>query len=70
MSRIQIFFSDQELNAIRILAEMESRDIKSQIALIVRQDLQRRCLLPVQNSYPINSNPQNNSSQEESHEHR
>jgi len=53
ISKIQVPFSDQELSALRTVAEQEYRDIRSQIAFIVRSDLQRRGLLPASRNSTI-----------------
>lgn len=47
MTRITISLKDQEKTALRMLAEKEFRDLHAQAALIIRQELERRGLLPV-----------------------
>lgn len=45
MTRITITLLDCERDALRILAEREFRDMRSQAALIIRQELERRGLI-------------------------
>lgn len=54
MTRITISLKELERTALRALAEKEFRDPRQQAALIIRQELERRGLLTVQNtSCPI-----------------
>jgi len=46
--RIIIHLRDFECDALRLLAEREFRDWRSQAGLIIRQDLERRGLLDAQ----------------------
>ena len=46
--RVIIHLRDFECDALRLLAEREFRDWRSQAALIIRQDLERRGLLDAQ----------------------
>jgi hypothetical protein len=45
MSRIMIYISDEEINALRVLAKEEFRELRSQVAFIIRKELERRGLL-------------------------
>ena len=45
MSRILVYLSDREITALRAIAEREYRDLRSQVAFIVRAELQRQGLL-------------------------
>lgn len=44
--RLQIILTEPEVSAIRALAEVELRPMRDQIRFLLRQDLQRRGLLP------------------------
>ena len=46
MIRLTISLREQERTALRALAEQEFRDPRAQAALIIRQELERRGLLP------------------------
>ena len=58
MPQITIYLKSSEKDALRILAEQEIRDIRSQAALIIRRELAANGLLETkENSQPIQEAP-------------
>ena len=51
MAKIIVYLGDQERNALLQLAQRELRLPRAQAALIIRQELVRQGMLPIQ--YPI-----------------
>lgn len=45
MAKLVIYINESDIAALRILAQQEYRDPRSQAALIIRQELVRRSLL-------------------------
>jgi hypothetical protein len=52
MTRITVTLKSSERDALHILAQQEYRDIRAQAALIIRQELERRGLLPIVDANP------------------
>jgi len=52
MTRFPIFLAEDELNALSGLAYVERRDIRDQAALLIRQALEARNLLPPRDALP------------------
>jgi hypothetical protein len=48
MARLTLIVQDEELEALYTLAERECRDTRAQAVFILRQELQRQGLLPVE----------------------
>ncbi|RLC75121.1 MAG: hypothetical protein DRI81_12620 [Chloroflexi bacterium] len=47
MNRISVNLQQDEREALVVLAEQERRDLRQQAAVILRQELERRGLLPI-----------------------
>lgn len=52
MTRIPIRLQDESLDALHTLAKQEYRDIRQQAAWIIEQELERRGLLVIPQSFP------------------
>lgn len=63
MPQITITMKSTEKDALRMLAEREYRDLRSQAALIIRRELERRGLLETRNdtTFPTHKAPQRGS---------
>lgn len=48
MAKVIIYLRDNELSALHTLAQQEYRVLKAQAALIIRQELQRRGMIPAE----------------------
>ncbi len=48
MAKVIIYLRDNELSALHELAQQEYRVLKAQAALIIRQELQRRGMIPAE----------------------
>jgi len=46
LQRMTIYISEPEKAALKVIADEELRDIRTQARLLVRKDLERRGLLP------------------------
>jgi hypothetical protein len=57
-SKLTIHLDITERNALRKLARQERREIRQQVAVIIRDDLIRRGLLPLEGDKSDNQKPQ------------
>lgn len=57
MAKIIVYLGDQERNALLQLAQRELRLPRAQAALIIRQELVRQGMLPMQHPIPEATSP-------------